>query len=256
MSLTFGATPFGTERGAFDVDIPDEVSYVEDWPRRMRAMFRGRTVVDSRGGKMLHRSGAPQTLMLPLKDFDRDLLVADEANRSWSIRVDGHHAEGAVTSAPNLSGPAGVALQGFVQLDYAVPERWFEEDEPIYAEIRDSYHRVDVRASSRHVIVRRGDDLVAESRRPKLLFETGLPVRFYLPAVDVRIDLLELSETVSECPYKGDGQYWHLTGLGGRVEDVAWSLPHPLPEGLAAAEHVCFDVEKVDVTVDGEPVTA
>lgn len=255
MSLTFGATPFGTERGAFDVEIPAEVSYVEDWPRRIRAMFSGHTVVDSRSGKMLHRSGEPQTLMLPLGDFDRDLLVDDSAGRSWTIRVGERHVDGAVIIAPTLSGAAGAALHGFVHLDHAAADRWFEEDDPVYAELRDSYHRVDVRAASRHVTVRRGDYLLADSDRPKMLFETGLPTRFYLPAADVRIDLLELSDTVSECPYKGDGQYWHLTGPGDRIEDVAWTLPHPLPEGLAAAEHVCFDAVKVDVTVDGVRVT-
>ena len=82
-----------------------------------------------------------------------------------------------------------------------------------------------------------------------MLFETGLPPRSYIPWADVRIGLLELSATVSGCPYKGDGQHWHL-GVG-RVDDAAWSLPHPLPEGIPAAEHVSFSTDQFTITVNG-----
>jgi len=116
-----------------------------------------------------------------------------------------------------------------------VIDRWLEEDDPIYAHPRDPYHRVDVRSSSRHVTMRHGR-VIAESRRPKLLFETRNPIRYYLPFADVRIELLQLSDTVSEC-------------------DVAWSLPHPLPEGIAAADHVCCYPGKVNIDVDGQPIT-
>jgi len=71
----------------------------------------------------------------------------------------------------------------------------------------------------------------------------------------VDLGRLELSDTVSECPYKGDGLHWHLTVDGERVADAAWSLPHPLPEGFAAAEHLCFYPNKVDLEVDGEHIT-
>lgn len=131
-------------------------------------------------------------------------------------------------------------------------DRWFEEDAPIYAHFRDPYHRVDVRMSSRHVVVRHGDLVIADSGRPRLLCETGGPTRYYLPFADVRIDVLELSGTVSECPYKGDGRHWHLIVDEDRVDDVAWSLPHPLPESFAAAEHISFYRDKVTVEVDGK----
>ena len=110
-------------------------------------------------------------------------------------------------------------LDGYVTVRYYTMDRWFEEDEPIYAHPRDPYHRVDVRASSRHVVVRRDHEVVAESRRPKLLFETAVPIRYYLPFAEVRIHLLEKSDTVSECPYQGDGQHWHLRGGASRIED-------------------------------------
>jgi uncharacterized protein (DUF427 family) len=83
-----------------------------------------------------------------------------------------------------------------------------------------------------------------------MLFETGQPPRYYLPWADVRLGMLDLSDTVSECPYKGDGQHWNLNTAGGHLADAAWSLPHPLPEGIAVAEHICFYPDKVKVTVD------
>jgi uncharacterized protein (DUF427 family) len=81
------------------------------------------------------------------------------------------------------------------------------------------------------------------------------PIRYYLPMPDVRVDLLTKSDFVSECPYKGDGQHWHLAAGGDVVENAAWSLPHPLPEGLPAADHLCFYPEKVHVEVDGEHIS-
>jgi uncharacterized protein (DUF427 family) len=87
------------------------------------------------------------------------------------------------------------------------------------------------------------------------LFETGNPVRHYLPFVDVRRHLLRPSDTPSVCPYKGAAQHWHLSTATSTVDDAAWSLPHPLPEGLSAGQHVCFYPARVDVDVDGERLT-
>ena len=87
-----------------------------------------------------------------------------------------------------------------------------------------------------------------------MLFETGLPVRYYLPPEDVHTDLLEQSATVSECPYKGDGQHWHLNVGGDRVEDAAWSLPRPLGEATEITDYICFYPDKLEIEVDGEPL--
>jgi uncharacterized protein (DUF427 family) len=212
--------------------VPEHVWYLEDWPRRVRAELRGETVLDSRRGKLLHTAGGFPAHWFPIADVRTDLLSPGIAR----------------TGAAE---PGGPPLEGFVTIDYGAIDRWFEEDEPIYAHPRDPYHRVDVRASSVHVVVTCDGTVIAESSRPKLLFETGNPIRYYVPFRDVRIDLLQRSDYVSECPYKGDGQHWHLIVGSQRVDDAAWSLPHPLPEGFAAAEHVCFYPSKVDVEVDG-----
>ena len=85
-----------------------------------------------------------------------------------------------------------------------------------------------------------------------MLFETGLPPRWYIPKVDVRLDLLEPTTTTSMCPYKGTAEYWTAELDGRRVEDVAWSYRTPLPESERIAGLVCFYAERTDLFIDGE----
>lgn len=262
MGLTspFGSAPFGSGPGKFDFTPPERVRYWEPWPRRMRALVGDETVLDSRRGVQLWETGRFSRFYYPLDDVRSDFLVPSARPRQegkpqkWGLRIADREISDCVTASPLTDD--GELLPGMVSLRYHAMDGWFEEDDPIYAHPRDPYHRVDVRLSSRHVVVRHEGEVVGESHRPKLLFETNNPIRYYLPFVDVRADLLTRSETVSPCPYKGEGQHWHVTTAAGTVEDAAWSLPHPLPEGLAAAQHICFYPEKVDVEVDGERVTA
>jgi len=259
VSLTFGSSPFGpTGDGRFDFAVPDRVRYWEPWPRRMRAIVGHEVVLDSERGLLVHESGHLPVHYFPLEDLRQDLLFEDPAppdvTRTWSIRVGTRRITSAV-GAPPLRGEDGV-MPGLVTVDYGAMDAWLEEDDPIYGHPRDPYHRVDVRSSSRRVVVGLGDHVVADSSRPKLLFETANPIRYYLPLADVRVELLRQSETVSRCPYKGDGQHWHLRAGEHEVQDAGWSLPHPLPEGLAAAQHMCFYPEKVTVEVDGRRVGA
>lgn len=95
--------------------------------------------------------------------------------------------------------------------------------------------------------------LLARSTAPVLLFETGLPTRYYLPKADVRWEQLHPTATVTACPYKGTTSgYWSVTGLGELGRDLAWAYDFPTPEVLAIAGLVCFYNERVDLTVDGE----
>jgi uncharacterized protein (DUF427 family) len=98
-----------------------------------------------------------------------------------------------------------------------------------------------------------GGEAVADSHRPHLLFETGLPTRYYLPRMDVRMDLLTESETVTACPYKGRTVHYDFS-LGDRsVRDIAWSYPFPIPECPKIENLVCFYDERVDsIEVDDE----
>ena len=130
---------------------------------------------------------------------------------------------------------------------------WLEEDEPVYTHPRDPYNRVDILASSRHVRVEIDGVTVADSRQPRILFETGLPPRYYLPLTDLRMDLLRPSDTADPLPVQGHGQL--LVGghrAGGRTRDIVWIYRTPLPESQKVAGLACFYNEKVDLYLDGE----
>jgi uncharacterized protein (DUF427 family) len=130
-------------------------------------------------------------------------------------------------------------------------DAWFEEDEQVLTHPRDPYTRVDILQSSRHVRVEVDDTTVAESQNPTLLFETGLPVRYYLPKPHVRMDLLTPTDTVSHCPYKGEAEWWSVR-LGDAIHaDLAWSYRTTLPESQKIVGLISFFDEKVDVYVDG-----
>ncbi len=131
-------------------------------------------------------------------------------------------------------------------------DAWYEEDEQVFVHPKDPYHRVDVLASSRRVKVTVNGEVVAETERPKILFETGLPPRYYIPPEDVRGEVLAVSERTTHCPYKGVASYYSVEAGDGRVEDLVWYYPEPLPELGKIKGHLCFFNEKVDLEVDGE----
>jgi uncharacterized protein (DUF427 family) len=106
--------------------------------------------------------------------------------------------------------------------------------------------------SSRHVKVTVNGEVVAETERPKLLFETGLPPRYYIPPEDVREEALVPSNRQTQCPYKGVASYYSVEAGGGRVEDLIWYYPEPIPAAGKIKDHLCFFNEKVDLEVDGE----
>jgi uncharacterized protein (DUF427 family) len=124
-------------------------------------------------------------------------------------------------------------------------DAWFEEDEQLHTRFRDPYHRIDVRETSARVTVRANGEVVAQSDAPRLLFETGIPVRAYLRPDEVIADLVP-SDKTTVCPYKGTASYWSIGGL----EDVAWSYRNPIPEAGAIEGLVSFRGEGVDVDID------
>ncbi len=130
-------------------------------------------------------------------------------------------------------------------------DAWYEEDDQVFVHPRDPNKRVDVLHSSRHVEVKLNGVVLADSHRPSLLFETGLPTRYDLPKADVRQDLLFPSETHTACPYKGVASYWSARLADNVFEDVAWEYPHPIPECTKIEHLVCFYPEKVEQSVDG-----
>jgi uncharacterized protein (DUF427 family) len=144
-------------------------------------------------------------------------------------------------------------LAGYVILDWRAFSHWYEEDTEAVAHPRDPFHRIDCRASSRHVTIAHEGVTLADSSRPTLLFETSLPPRYYLPAEDVAMDLLEPTETHTLCAYKGQASYWSAHVGGTTLTDVAWSYPRPLNDAVPVAGLVAFFTERLDLTLDGRP---
>jgi uncharacterized protein (DUF427 family) len=177
----------------------------------------------------------------------------------WTVRVGDAVAENVMWGYQDPL-PEREDIRGYRAFYWAKMDAWYEEEEQIFAHPRDPYHRVDVVQSSRHIRVELGGQTVAESRRPRLLFETGLPTRYYLPVEDVRMDLLEATETATTCPYKGQASYWRLAGdSAGR--DVAWAYQNPIPEcpkieGLIAFFNERVDALHVDDDLQPRPRTA
>jgi uncharacterized protein (DUF427 family) len=145
-------------------------------------------------------------------------------------------------------------LPGHVKVAWDGVDRWFEEEVEVFVHPRDPYKRIDALASSRHVLVRADGEILAESMRPVILYETGLRPRYYLPIEDVRSDLLRPSDASTACPYKGVARYWSAR-VGDRTwDDIAWSYPDPLPESEPIRDLVCFYDERIDVEVDSKPI--
>ena len=266
MTLTVGSGPLagGTpENSNFTMDGPKHRLILEDYPQRLRAVVGGRVVLDSTRVSILHETGHQIVPYVPIEDFDDAVLERSGTTTHcpfkgdasyWSLRIGERVVEDAVWAyeTPLESAPW---LAGLAALKWDVAEEWFVEDEVAFGpHLRDPYHRVDVFETSRAVTVRAGDHVIARTRRPKLLFETSLPVRVYVPRSDVTPGVLEASETRTQCPYKGEATYLSVAVDGRRIEDGAWSYDTPLPEGLKVAGDVCFLADEIDVDL-GRPET-
>lgn len=201
------------------------------------------------GGPVRLGSGGPLVLT-PEAGFG----VHSSDGEVLTVRVAGSEVRVAGSERPGAGfRPADPGLAGYIVLDFAAFDEWREEDERIVSHPRDPFARIDVRRSTRQVRVERDGHVLAESTRSRLLFETHLPVRFYLPREDVRTELLKPSDTVTTCAYKGEAAYWSLQLDGQTVPDIAWSYPQPLADSAEIRDLVCFFDERVDVVVDGVP---
>ena len=138
---------------------------------------------------------------------------------------------------------------GMVEVKWSSVDHWLEEDEEVYVHPRSPYARIDILASSRPVRIGLRGVTVAESDQPRILFETGLVPRYYLPLTAVRLDLLRPSEHLTMCPYKGTASYWSVDIDGEVFENIVWTYKTPLPESQKIAGLVCFYNDRVDLTV-------
>jgi uncharacterized protein (DUF427 family) len=230
---------------------------VEQGQKRIRIYLNNELVADTRTPFLVWEKPSYPTYYLPESDVRASLISSGQTIHSPSrgdgevlhVKVANATAERAALRYPDSPLEQ---LRGLVRFDWNAMSEWLEEDEPVYTHPRDPYHRVDILASSRHVRVELDGVTVAESRQPRILFETGLPARHYLPLGDVRMDLLRPSATVTHCPYKGAAGYWSVDTGQAVHTDIVWIYRAPLPESQKIAGLVCFYDEKADVYLDGE----
>jgi uncharacterized protein (DUF427 family) len=230
---------------------------IEQGAKRIRAYLGGEAVVDTIRPILVWEAPYYPTYYFPIADVRAELLAegGDVAHspsrgdaRTFTVRAGGKEAPRA---ALRYKDSPIEELRDLIRLEWDAMEAWFEEDEEVFTHARDPYKRIDILASSRHVRVDVDGVTVAESASPRLLFETGLPARYYLPKTHLRMDLLEPSETVTHCAYKGRAEHWSVRGGNGVREDLAWWYRAPFPEAQKITGLVAFYNEKVDIYVDG-----
>ncbi len=257
MSLTLGTGPLaGSPAGAFNFDIaaasPPHRLYFADFLPRVRAVVAGSTVLDTLAAKLLYETGISPRLYAPLEDFDASVLSRTDHSTHcpfkgdasyWSLGVNGIARENAVWAYESPLGEAAW-LEGYASLYQEHADEWWVEDERVNGHFRDPFHRIDVLPSSRPVLITSNGETLAETGRAQLLFETGLPVRAYVPRADVRAGI-EPAEKRTICGYKGEARYWTVGG----VSEAAWSYEYPRPETTGIAGHLAFDSERVDVRI-------
>ena len=223
---------------------------VESSGRWVRGFVGKTAVIDSKHVHVVYGVRRSATYFFPTSDVRMDLLrqsKLDKGEQRWSLTLDGRTIDDIAWTSPD-----NVELKDLIAFEWPKVERWYEEDDEVFVRPRDPYHRVDVMNSSRRIRVEIDGQVVAESEQPRLLFETGIRTRYYIPKVDVRMDLLEPTPTTTACPYKGNAVYWTARIGDKTYPDIVWSYPFPTLESAKIQNMLSFYNEKVDIYVDGE----
>ena len=270
-------SPYAPASVNYAIEGPPHKLLMHPFPRRVRAEFAGRTVLDTRSGFLVHESNLLPVLYVPEDDLDAGALVpsghtthcpfkGDATYRS--LQIGGRAYDDAVWTYPE---PVAAAdwLRGLAALYWNAADAWYDEDDQVFAHLTDPFTRVDIRPTRRHVVVTHTAvthtapdgvrTVLAESRAPWVLSETGLKNRWYLPREDVAV-ALSPSDTRTRCPYKGEAAYEHAAlPSGTTLADAFWHYPEPLPESTRIAGLLSVtggardDGSEITVTVDGEP---
>ena len=242
-----------------DASKPDHQTELEPNGRRVRTLFNGQVIADSKSMMLLHETGRMPQYYFPGKDVRMEFLqqsgqTGDDPKGSaiyWHVRVGQRSAEDAAFTF--CDPPAGrPALEDYLSFAWGDMDAWYEEDDEVFVHARDPYHRVDVLNGSRHIRVEIDGVTVAETRRPRLLFETSLPTRYYMPLDDIRQELLVPSETMTSCPYKGDAHYYSVKIGEKRHQNIVWGYRFPIAACAKVEGLLCFFNEKVDIYEEGQ----
>ncbi|MFT8317937.1 MAG: DUF427 domain-containing protein [Sporolactobacillus sp.] len=253
-----------TENASFcEITNPDQKWSIQIEPthRWIRVKVGGETIVDSKQALLINEAGRLPVYYFPQADIRLNLLRPNDHFTTcihkgeasyWDIILGDRVIKNAAWGYLNPNS-GSEKIKGYISFLWNLVDHWYEEEEEIFVHARDPYTRVDAIPSSRHVQVVLGGQVVADSIRPVIVFETNLTPRYYLPKEDVRTVLLEPSETKTRCPYKGIASYWSVNVGGVKHKDIVWSYQQQLPEIPKIKGLFSFYNEQVDsLTVDGE----
>ncbi|HEY4279337.1 MAG TPA: DUF427 domain-containing protein [Conexibacter sp.] len=236
------------------------IDHVEPVPRRIRATLGGALVLDTVSATYVWEHPYYPQYYIPLGDIAPGLLVDEGESEQTSRGTARRHAlrvgEIERPGAALVYGDDAIAsVAGMAHFDWPALDAWYEEEEQVFIHPRSPYTRVDALRSNRRIQVARDGHLLAESASPVMVFETGLPTRYYIARTDIDFTHLEPSETVTGCPYKGmTSAYWSFRDGQKIVPDLAWAYDFPTTALAQMAGMIAFYNERVDITLDGVPI--
>jgi uncharacterized protein (DUF427 family) len=240
--------------------LPQRLLFAEPLRRRMRVKFAGGWIADSEDLVLLHEPGRYPVAYFPLAAVQPGVLVSesrktqhhDLGDTAWfSVSVGDRsvsHAGWAHTALPDHAN----VLQGRIAFAWRAMDAFYEEDERIVGHAADAYHRIDIRQTSRHLVVRLGDRVIADTRRQLVLFESGFAPRWYVLREDIDETALMPAERQTFCPYKGLASYYDI----GSRKRAAWYYPRAWPEVARISNLVSFEPDEVDVFLDDKKLVA
>jgi len=231
--------------------------------KRVRAQIGTEIIADTTRAMLLRCIGSTPVYYFPKSDVRLDLLELNGLRLTvpglgealhGSLLADNKRTENAVWCYQTAE-PGFKEIEGYIAFQWDAVDHWMEEDEEIFVHPRDPYVRIDILSSHREVRVAIGSETVARTSRAQFLYETNLPVRYYIPKADVNCELLSASKKTSACPYKGTATYWSIKIGPDEWTDIIWSYAEPLPECIRIKDYLCFYNELVDaIYLDGEIV--
>jgi uncharacterized protein (DUF427 family) len=236
--------------------LPPRMLYAEPLRRRMRVQLAGEWLADSDDVLLLHEPGHYPVSYFPIAAIRADALQRTDritqhrdlgATAWFTVRAGDRSVERAAWQFVDLPDYASV-LSNRVAFAWRAMDAFYEEDERIVGHAADLYHRNDIRQTSRHLVVRDGDRVIADTTRPLALYESGFAPRWYVPRADVDETALAAVEGQTFCPYKGLASYYDI----GSHARAAWSYRDAWPEVRRVSDMVSFESDKIDVFLDGK----
>jgi len=259
MGLSWQQGPLSTKAiGRFFVPepLPGKLLYAEPLRRRMRVRFGGNWIADSEDVILLFEPGHYPMAYFRKSEVSAEFLELTEHTTQhhelgltlwYRVRAGEQNAPRGAWQHIDLPDYAN-ELEGRVAFAWPAMDAFYEEDERILGHAADSYHRIDIRQTSRRIMVRHGDRIIADTKRPLALYESGFAPRWYVPRADVDESALSLVEEQTFCPYKGLCSYYDI----GDAHQAAWSYRDAYPEVRRVSDLVSFEPDIVSVQLDGQ----